>query len=69
MRRILLLVGLSMAALQAGCGVTPQQLGITGPGTTPARSQTAPDDSTLLPPGLPNPDSGAGGEQRFYRYN
>ena len=56
--RVVLLLGI--VAL-AGCGSTPQSLGITGPGATPAAVQV-PGDSTLPPPGMPN----SGGN---YRYN
>jgi hypothetical protein len=67
MRWLLLLAGLIGAWLQAGCGVTPQSLGITGPGVPPPAR--APDDSTMLPPGLPNPGTSVDPQQRYYRYN
>ena len=56
--RVVLMVGI---AVLAGCGSTPQSLGITGPGVTPAG---APDtsDSAVPSPGVPN----MGGS---YRYN
>ena len=69
MRWMTLLAGLIAAALQAGCGdVSPQSLGITGPGAKP-EPVFAPDDTLILPPGLPDPSTGSGPEQRFYRYN
>lgn len=68
MRWASLLAGLTVAALQAGCGSTPQSFGITGPAPQ-VQPQMAPDDATVLPPGLPNPDTGSGSEQRYYRYN
>jgi hypothetical protein len=45
----------------AGCGSTPQSLGITGPGAAPAEAPGA-GDSVVPPPGIPN----MGGS---YRYN
>ena len=68
MGRVLLLFVLTAAALQVGCDATPQSLGITGPGPAQQR-RAAPDDSTVMPPGLPDPGSGSGTDQRFYRYN
>ena len=68
MRWVILLAGLTVAALAAGCGSTPRSLGITGP-APPAQPQMAPDDATVLPPGLPNANTGSGSEQRFYNYN
>jgi hypothetical protein len=70
MSRAILLAGLAAAALQAGCGATPQSLGITGPGTSPpVQPQAAPDDGTSAPPGVPDPNTSSGIDQRFYRYN
>ena len=68
MRWVLLSAGLTVAALQAGCGATPHQFGITGPAPQ-VEPQMAPDDATVLPPGLPDPSTGSGAEQRFYHYN
>ena len=68
MRWVFILAGLSAAALLAGCGKTPQQFGITGPAPQ-AEPNLTPDDATLLPPGLPDPGTGSGAEQRFYHYN
>lgn len=45
----------------AGCGDSPQSLGITGPGAPPVEAPGA-DDSPLVPPGITN----NGGS---YRYN
>jgi hypothetical protein len=45
----------------AGCGSTPQSLGITGPGAPPVAAPGA-DDSLVPPPGMPS----TGGS---YRYN
>ncbi len=56
--RLVLMVG--VVAL-AGCGGTPQSLGITGPGVAPAEAPGA-DDTVAPPPGIPN----TGGS---YRYN
>ena len=49
------------AAVLAGCGSSPQSLGITGPGTAPAEAPAL-DNSTIPPPGLSNTGGG-------YRYN
>jgi hypothetical protein len=45
----------------AGCGSTPQSLGITGPGVSPTEGPGV-GDSTVPSPGIPN----MGGS---YRYN
>jgi hypothetical protein len=45
----------------AGCDVSPQSLGITGPGMPPAEAPGV-DDSAIPPPGI----SSGGGS---YRYN
>ncbi len=80
LRAGLLLAGLLL--MLGGCGYTPQQLGITGPGTnhTPVASHASEEeqDATIPAPGLPA-DFGAryapaltpgGGQQnRFYGYN
>jgi hypothetical protein len=68
MRWVFLLAGLTAAALQAGCGRTPESLGITGP-APPVEPQMAPDDATVMPPGLPQSGTGSGAEQRYYNYN
>lgn len=68
MRWVILLAGLTATALAAGCGATPASLGITGPGPQ-VQPQMAPDDATVLPPGVPNANTGSGSEQRFYNYN
>ena len=52
----------------AGCGLTPQQLGITGPGRGPLPPE-APDDATLQVPGVPRTGNGASSGQRYYGYN
>jgi hypothetical protein len=52
----------------AGCGVTPQQLGITGPGSHKSLPPEAPDDATLQAPGVPTTGSGTNG-QRYFGYN
>jgi hypothetical protein len=68
MRWVILLAGLAAAAPLTGCGSTPASFGITGPAQqTPP--PMAPDDATVLAPGLPNANTGSGTEQRFYRYN
>ena len=58
MRWVFLLAGLTAAALQAGCGPAP-----------PVEPQMAPDDATVMPPGLPQSGTGSGAEQRYYNYN
>jgi hypothetical protein len=68
MHRIILLTGLAVAALLAGCGTTPKQFGITGPAPQVEPTMT-PDDATELPPGLPDASTGSGAEQRYYHYN
>jgi len=68
MRWVILLAGLVAAAPLAGCGTNPASFGITGPGR-PAPPPTAPDDATVLPPGIPTPGMESGTEQRFYDYN
>jgi hypothetical protein len=68
MRKVALLTGLTATALLGGCGVTPESLGITGPGQRPPPT-FGPDDTVLQPPGLPDPNTGSGPEQRYYRYN
>ena len=68
MRWMFLLAGLTVAALQAGCGTTPQSFGITGPAPQ-TQPQLAPDDTVVRPPGVPNSNTGSGEEQRFYNYN
>lgn len=68
MRWVILLAGLTVAALAAGCGSTPASFGITGPAPQKQPEMT-PDDATVRAPGLPNPGTGSGAEQRFYNYN
>jgi len=68
MRWAILLAGLTVAALQTGCGSSPASFGITGP-SPQVQPQLTPDDATVLPPGLPDANTGSGSEQRFYRYN
>ena len=68
MRWPILFVGLIAAALQAGCAATPESVGITGPGQQGQPAAT-PDDTQAIPPGLPDPGTGSGADQRFYRYN
>jgi uncharacterized lipoprotein YajG len=68
MRWVFLLVGLSAATLQAGCGATPESLGITGPAPT-VQPELVPDDATVMPPGLPRAGTGSGADQRYYNYN
>jgi hypothetical protein len=70
------------AACLGGCGYTPEQLGITGPGTAhtalPSHASEAEKDSIIANPGLPagfgdrygpsmTPSYGQNG--RFYGYN
>ena len=66
----------------SGCGYTPEQLGVTGPGTgqvaVPSHASETDQDATLSMPGLPS-DFGAryapaivpsyGPNGRFYGYN
>jgi hypothetical protein len=69
MRWALLLAGLTAATLLTGCGATPASLGITGPGPQAPPEATAPNDTPMSPPGLPDPSTGSGADQRFYHYN
>ncbi len=68
MRWLILLTGLTAAALQAGCGASPQSLGITGPGPRVAPN-FSPDDATIQNPGIPDANTSSDPEQRFFRYN
>jgi hypothetical protein len=69
MRWIFLIAVLSVAALQAGCGRTPQSLGITGPGPAPPPPTATPDEETVTPPGVPGSGANTGDDQRYYHYN
>jgi hypothetical protein len=69
MRWALLMAGLTAATLLIGCGTTPAQFGITGPGPQVPPEAVAPDDTPMSPPGLPDPNTGSGADQRFYHYN
>jgi hypothetical protein len=51
----------------AGCGMTPQQLGITGPGHAVLPPEP-PSDATLQVPGVPATGSSNAG-QRYFGYN
>jgi hypothetical protein len=68
MRWLLPLAGLTAAVLLGGCDVTPQSLGITGPGQRVEPSMV-PDDTTVQPPGLPGASGSSGSEKRYYQYN
>lgn len=68
MRWLAILLGLVTTLLQAGCGATPQSLGITGPGQARPPAMV-PDDAVVPNPGLPAANSSSGAEQRYYRYN
>jgi hypothetical protein len=68
MRWLFLIAGLTTLTLQTGCGSTPESLGITGPAPQ-VQPEMAPNDATVLPPGLPDPNTSSGAEQRYYRYN
>ena len=68
MRWVLLLAGLTVAALLIGCGTTPRQFGITGPAPQVAPEMKS-DDAIVRQPGVPDPGTGSGEEQRFYNYN
>lgn len=72
----------ALATGLGGCGYTPQQLGITGPGTAttplPSHASETEEDSIIPAPGLPAgfgeryapavvPTSGQNGQ--FYGYN
>jgi len=52
----------------AGCDVTPQSLGITGPGRGPSPPEM-PDDATLQAPGVPTTGGNTNARQQFYGYN
>lgn len=68
MRWLIILAGLAAIFLQVGCGATPQSLGITGPGPV-LQPALRPSDATVPNPGLPDPGTSSGAEQRYYRYN
>jgi hypothetical protein len=68
MHWIFLLAGLAVAALSAGCSGSPQKMGITGPAPQ-VEPQMAPADATTQSPGLPDPNTGSGAEQRYFHYN
>jgi len=64
------IVILGTAALLAACGLKPQDLGITGPGTATVQPPPSPADATMQTPGVP----GAGQTssptgQRYFGYN
>jgi hypothetical protein len=70
MRALALIAALGVA----GCGGSPQSLGITGPGAPPVAP--AVDDSTISNPGIPDAGSGYGPSVgptpsggRYYNYN
>jgi hypothetical protein len=69
MRWAFLLAGLIAAVLQAACGTTPAQFGITGPGPSGPAEAAPTNDTPMSPPGLPDPNTGSGSDQRFYNYN
>lgn len=71
-----------LAACLGGCGYTPEQLGITGPGTAhtalPSHASEAETDAIIAQPGLPTGSGGRyvpsmtpsyGQNGRFYGYN
>jgi hypothetical protein len=68
MRLAALFAGLIAAALQIGCAATPESLGITGPGQQ-AQPVTIPNDTEEMAPGVPDPGTGSGADQRYYHYN
>jgi hypothetical protein len=68
MRWAFLLAALTAAAFQTGCGTSPVKFGITGPGPQ-APPEATPNDTPMSIPGLPDPNSGSGADQRFYHYN
>ena len=84
MTRLVLLAIVLFTGVLGGCGYTPQQLGITGPGTSQttivSHASEADDDAVIPMPGLPtgyvgrddNPRTFApsyGQNGRFYNYN
>ena len=68
MRWVFVLAGVTAAALQTGCGATPASLGITGPGSQPPPAVNS-NDSTIMTPGVTDPNTGSGIDQHFYNYN
>ena len=59
---------LTVSAVVPGCAVSPQSLGITGPG--PLLTPPGPQDDTVIQnPGVPPAGGGAAPVQRFYDYN
>lgn len=53
----------------AGCGMKPQDLGITGPGTSTVQPPAAPDDATIGVPGVPGAGQTTTDRQRYFGYN
>jgi hypothetical protein len=68
MRWALLLARLTASTRLTDCGITPAEFGITGPGPQVPPEAAAPNDTPMSPPGLPDPSTGSGADQRFYHY-
>jgi hypothetical protein len=69
MRWALLMVVLIAAALEAGCGRTPESLGITGPAAPTPLPAPTPDEANVPPPGIPASGANSDDDQRYYHYN
>jgi hypothetical protein len=68
MCRVVLLIGFTTTGLLCGCGVSPQSLGITGPGPAPRPPATR-DHNVIENPGGSNAGIGVSPVQRLYNYN
>ena len=63
-----LMFTLTASAVVPGCAVSPQSLGITGPGPVP-RPPDPQDDTVIQNPGIPPTGGSAAPIERFYDYN
>jgi hypothetical protein len=63
-----LMFTLIVSAVVPGCAVSPQSLGITGPGPLPTPPGPQ-DDTVIQDPGVPPTGGSAAPVQRFYNYN
>jgi hypothetical protein len=63
-----LMFTLTASAVLPGCSVSPQSLGITGPGPVPMPPGPQ-DDTVIQNPGIPPSGNGVAPVQRFYNYN
>jgi hypothetical protein len=63
-----LMLTLTASAVLPSCALSPQSLGITGPGPVPLPPGPQ-DDTVIQNPGIPPTGSGVVPVQRFYDYN